>query len=312
MPISQPVATPSFAESLLRGFQSRNGANALIGLGSGLLSQPTFAKGLAAGGQGFMQGMEADDAYATQQKAEAERAQQIAETAALKDKYAKWFTEQGQPQIAQGIADGIVEPGKAYWDFVSPKPAGEAFTLGAGETRYGPDGAVLAQGAPDQQNQFGNEKDLFAQYSNSDPVKMYETVKGGYERVRQSAALQTGAGDMGLIYGYMKMLDPGSVVRESEFATAAQAGSYGQQIQGLVSRIISGERLPEDVRQQFVQSAEGIYAETAGNLGDINTQFSTRAQNYGVDPSMFVRQPERYQPINGIVQMPNGNTVRPM
>lgn len=37
-------------------------ANALIGLGSGLLSQPTFAKGLAAGGKGFVAGEAADNA----------------------------------------------------------------------------------------------------------------------------------------------------------------------------------------------------------------------------------------------------------
>jgi hypothetical protein len=67
-------------------------------------------------------GLQADDAYATQQKAEAEREKLIAEQNALKSKYADWFTQQGQPQIAQGIADGIIEPGQAYWDFVSPKP----------------------------------------------------------------------------------------------------------------------------------------------------------------------------------------------
>lgn len=46
------------------GIKSKNGANALIGLGTGLLSGNTFAKGLAAGGQGFMQGSELDQQYA--------------------------------------------------------------------------------------------------------------------------------------------------------------------------------------------------------------------------------------------------------
>lgn len=252
--------------------------------------------------------------YASQQKREeAERQAQITETAALKDKYTAWFTEQGQPQIAQAVADGIVEPGKAYWDFIAPKPPKPPISVGPGETLLDPvTMQPVYQGAPDPQDQFGNEKDLYAQYAGSDPVKMYETVKSGYERVRQSAALQTGAGDMGLIYGYMKMLDPGSVVRESEFATAAQAGSYGEQIQGMVSRVINGERLPESVRQEFVQLAEGIYSETAANLGNINDQFTTRAQNYNVDPSMFIRQPESYKPLQGIVTMPNGNTVKPL
>ncbi|MCP6553576.1 hypothetical protein NL499_28715, partial [Klebsiella pneumoniae] len=52
---------------MVDGFNSKKGANALIGLGSGLLSQPTFAKGLAAGGQGFMQGAELDQQYAAEE-----------------------------------------------------------------------------------------------------------------------------------------------------------------------------------------------------------------------------------------------------
>lgn len=274
---------------------------AFAGLGQG----KTFGQGLGNAALYAQQGGMVDDLVRKDLAEEAKLAEQGNVTRS-------WLEQQGFTDLVPLVDAG--QAGIAYSEALKrmqPK-TGEAFTLGAGETRYGADGSILAQGAPDQQDQFGNEKDLFAQYSNSDPVKMYETVKGGYERVRQSAALQTGAGDMGLIYGYMKMLDPGSVVRESEFATAAQAGSYGQQIQGLVSRIISGERLPEEVRQQFVQSAEGIYSETSQNLGDINTQFSTRAQNYGVDPDMFIRQPEAYQPLQGIVTMPNGNTVKPL
>lgn len=290
----------------LQGGLGRN-SNALIGLGSGLLAGDDFAHGLAMGGSGWRGGSEQDAVVAKQKKTEDDRLQQINQTAAF-------LRSKGAEDLAAAVEGNMTTGSDAFGQWYSqahPKPA-EAFTLGAGDTRYGADGSVIAQGAPDQQDQFGNEKDLFAQYAGSDPVKAYETVKSGYERVRQSSALQTGAGDMGLIYGYMKMLDPGSVVRESEFAQAAQAGSYGEQIQGWVSRIINGERLPDSVRGQFVQAADGIYKDTAANLGDINSQFSTRASRYGVDPSTFVRQPEAYQPTQGIVTMPNGNTVRPM
>jgi len=255
---------------------------------------------------GFAQGMPMDEQRADRAAEEAKLGEQTNATKSWLEQHG--FTDL-VPLVDAGQADVAFNMAS---DRLKPKAAPEGFTLGAGESRYDGAGNVIAQGAPDQQDQFGNEKDLYAQYAASDPVKIYETVKGGYERVRQSAALQSGAGDMGLIYGYMKMLDPGSVVRESEFAMAAQAGSYGEQIQGLVSRLVNGERLPETVRQQFVQAADGIYKETAANLGGINDQFSTRAQNYGVDPSMFIRQPESYQPIQGIVTMPNGNTVKPL
>jgi hypothetical protein len=168
---------------------------------------------------------------------------------------------------------------------------GNLFNTGSGECISAP-GA--GGGAPDIKEIFGFEKDLWSQYANSDPVKTFEAVKGGYERVLESAAQSTGAGDMGLIYGYMRMLDPGSVVRESEFAMAAQAGDFGEQVQGMVSRLMNGERLPESQRKEFVANAEKLYGASAGNLEEINSQFTERASEYGVDPNRVIRQPETY------------------
>jgi hypothetical protein len=291
-----------FAKYVADNKQTVHGAFAGLGQGN------SFSAGLGKAAIGAQRGSMLDDVTRADTKAEQERVAQINQTAAF-------LRAKGAEDLAAAVEGGMTTGADAFNQWYQQANAGPAapIKVGAGETLLDPTTyQPVYQGAPDMQDQFGNEKDLYAQYAGSDPVKMYETVKSGYERVRQSAALQTGAGDMGLIYGYMKMLDPGSVVRESEFATAAQAGSYGEQIQGLVSRVINGERLPESVRQEFVQLAEGIYSETAGNLGNINDQFTTRAQNYGVDPTMFIRQPESYKPLQGIVTMPNGNTVKPL
>jgi hypothetical protein len=231
-----------------------------------------------------------------------------------------------------------VSPGATMWDPSTSEPVYTAPTTADkgtpeiitiydenGQERKGymgpvnaehPDGFYPVGGSKgkDPGDAFGNEKDLFQQYSASDPVKTYEIVKTSYERVRESAAQQSGAGDLGLIYGYMRMLDPGSVVRESEFAMAAQAGDYGEQIQGLVSRILTGERLPESQRQEFVRSADALYQQTAGNLADINAQFTERATAAGVDPTRFIREPEAYKPLDeaadGERTTPNGITYR--
>lgn len=83
---------------------------AFAGLGQG----KTFGQGLGNAALYAQQGGMVDDIARKERTAETE-------AAALKEKYASWFTQQGQPQIAQGIADGIIEPGKAYWDFITPK-----------------------------------------------------------------------------------------------------------------------------------------------------------------------------------------------
>jgi len=85
--------------------------------------------------------------------------------------------------------------------------------------------------------------------------KEYQKVRDSYTRVVGSTRDPSPAGDLSLIFNYMKMLDPGSVVRESEFATAAATGSYGQRIQASVQRVLSGERLAPEMRKDFVSKA---------------------------------------------------------
>lgn len=95
--------------------------NAMLGLASGLLASPDFSSGLSTGFARAADGRQADDAWAERQREAAEREKQIADATALKAKYADFFTQQGRTDIAQGIADGIVDPGSTYMDFITPK-----------------------------------------------------------------------------------------------------------------------------------------------------------------------------------------------
>lgn len=131
-----------------KGFQSRNGANALIGLGTGLLSGRNFAQGLAAGGQGFMQGAQMDDQYMreTEQKAKDEE---------MRQRYAQTLSEWGgeYADLAEGVLAGGLDPAEAYftaWERrYTPKPGPDPFTLGAGQVRYDGAGNIIATG-PEQ------------------------------------------------------------------------------------------------------------------------------------------------------------------
>jgi hypothetical protein len=278
--------------------------SAVHGMFAGLGSGQNIQAGLSNAAQSISAGQRLDEQRRDTEKAEAERQAEIKRLADKRARYAQYFRDHGSEDYAM-LAEDTDNPEALWMDWhqsTAPKAA-EGFTLGPGEQRYGGDGALIASGGIDQGDQFSNEKDLYSQYSGSDTVKNYGAVRDAYERVRQSAAQNNGAGDMGLIYGYMKMLDPGSVVRESEFAMAAQAGSYGEQIQGLVQRVLTGERLPPQVRQEFVQVAEKLYGEAAGNMEQTNAQFTDRATRYGVDPQSFLRVPETYQPLNQLADL---------
>jgi hypothetical protein len=284
------MVTPLPALDAVRGFIDPRRAT-LLGLASGLAQGNDWGEGLGLGFARAAQGKQVDDAYATAKKEEAERAKQLNYTIQA-------FQKAGRQDLVDMANAGMMS--EAWNEFNKPPPAPKApIKASAGDVFLDPETYQPISSIPDPSKAFANEKDLVAQYSGADPVKTYSTVRDAYERVRQSAALDTGAGDMGLIYGYMKMLDPGSVVRESEFAMAAQTGSYGEQIQGLVQRVLTGERLTPSQRKAFEQAAAKLYEESASNLSEINQQYSDRASRFNVDPG-FIRQPETYKPLNAI------------
>lgn len=79
-----------------------------------------------------------------------------------------------------------------------------------------------------------------------------------YKKIETAAKNPSAAGDISLIFGYMKLLDPGSVVREGEFATAQNAGSIPQSITSAYNRALNGERLAPSIRQDFMNQAKNL------------------------------------------------------
>ncbi|MDO4713960.1 MAG: hypothetical protein Q4B28_04950 [bacterium] len=64
---------------------------------------------------------------------------------------------------------------------------------------------------------------LRKEFNNLPEIKNFKTVQGMYNTVKSASTLGTAAGDMSLIFAYMKILDPNSTVRESEYANAQNA-----------------------------------------------------------------------------------------
>jgi hypothetical protein len=283
---------------LLSGFNNPSfksfAGNALSDLGYGL----TRGKNLNEGFQAATQRTAEMDPIRT---AELEKRQLVQQEGDTRNKTVAYLRAQpGGAQFADAIETGMIDGSTAFKSWLDASRGaggGEAFTLGPDQTRFAPDGSVLATGVPstpDPKDAFNMEKDLSAQYLGTDPVKTYQTIRNGYEKIKSSASLDSGPGDISTIFAYMKMLDPTSVVREGEFATAENSGGVGEQISNLYNRVLSGERLTPELRRQFMDSADQIYKEAAGNLSDINSQYSTRATGWNVDPSRFIISPESY------------------
>jgi len=123
------------------------------------------------------------------------------------------------------------------------------------------------------------ERNIRKEYN--DQTKVYQDVKAAYGRVKVSE--DSAVGDLSLIFGYMKMLDPGSVVREGEFATAQNAAGVPERITNLYNRVISGERLNAGQRKSFKGQADKLFKSAAEQEKVVRDGLSRIAKGYGLN-----------------------------
>ena len=68
----------------------------------------------------------------------------------------------------------------------------------------------------------------------------------------------SGPASIAAVFKFMKALDPTSVVREGEFATAENSAGVPEGISNFYNRMIRGERLGDTQFKQFVDTAKGL------------------------------------------------------
>jgi hypothetical protein len=120
------------------------------------------------------------------------------------------------------------------------------------------------------------------EFSSLPPVKQFSDQTSAYGRVVASVDDPSPSGDLALIFNFMKVLDPGSVVREGEFATAQNAGGIDQRTRGLYNRITSGERLTPEQRADFADRATRLYSEAQGQYQSLAEQYAGFAKQAGL------------------------------
>lgn len=122
----------------------------------------------------------------------------------------------------------------------------------------------------------------------SNPVtKASQSMDDHYRRITGVDA-NTPAGQMSMVFAYMKMLDDGSVVRESEYAQAARtAGLYDRAAQYAKS-LQDGKTLTPQQINEFRSSAESIMNEVRQKQGQLDEQYKKMAEDYDFSPNRVV------------------------
>lgn len=111
------------------------------------------------------------------------------------------------------------------------------------------------------------EEGLRKEVIGSPVYKSYVEASVGLDKVSRAANDNSPAGDIALVFGLMKTLDPGSTVREGEQAQASQATNIPGQVLNLYNRVVAGTRLTPEQRADFTRTARNQFGayETALN-----------------------------------------------
>jgi hypothetical protein len=147
-------------------------------------------------------------------------------------------------------------------------------------------GIIPADKRPEAEAKFRREY--------SDQTKVYQEVKSAYGRVL--ASQETAAGDLALIFNYMKMLDPGSVVREGEFATVQNAAGVPDRIKNLYNNLNRGERLNPEQRKMFGKQAEALFNQAGEQEKTVRSGIERIAKGYGLKTENIFYAPTETAP----------------
>ena len=151
--------------------------------------------------------------------------------------------------------------------------------------------------AKGKQQSFKDVTDLRKEYSSNPVTKDTQNITASWERVQGGFQEPSAAGDLNLIFGYMKMLDPGSTVREGEFANAQNSASVPEAIRARFNRIQSGERLTPDQRKDFFKQAENVVKGQFKIQDRIDNEYRRLAKQNNFDEKqlIFVQKPSTFQ-----------------
>lgn len=118
--------------------------------------------------------------------------------------------------------------------------------------------------------------------------KNFITVRDFYNQIPSAVKNPSAAGDIGLVFSFMKILDPTSTVRESEYATASNAAGVPDRIRNQWNKLMEGERLTVNQRQDFETQAGRVMKSRIDTHAALEKQYRELAERNKLNPADVV------------------------
>lgn len=132
--------------------------------------------------------------------------------------------------------------------------------------------------------------------ASSDDITRARAAASMLDAVRDPSA----AGDIALVFAFMKSQDPASSVREGEAARVDNAAGVPAQIRNLYNRLIKGETLAPGVREDLLETMRQNINRQRNFVDQNMNRFRIRAEAQGVDPDLILWDP--YAPLDDFLR----------
>ena len=109
------------------------------------------------------------------------------------------------------------------------------------------------------QKGLDNTLKLRGDFRSEPTYKAFQEVDSAYRQITEGLNAKSPAGDLAAATKFMKLLDPGSVVRESELNMAMQATGKLDQAKTYAQSIINGTKLSEKQRADFRSMSNDLF-----------------------------------------------------
>jgi len=194
------------------------------------------------------------------------------------------YYDDGTSKILEGVSQ-FNAPSTSITDveFLTGKPLAGSGAAGIAKVQdYRKSGATSVSINTGEKG-FKNEFDLKKEFTNEPVYKEFQSMSSAFKQVQESLKKENPIGDVAAATKIMKLLDPGSVVRESELGIAMAASGKMDRLTNYVDMWKKGTLLTPSQRTDFGSLANELYNAAANSYNAKRGEYAAFGAKYEID-----------------------------
>lgn len=153
------------------------------------------------------------------------------------------------------------------------------------------------------QKGFDNTLKLRGDFRSEPIYKAHQEVQSAYSQIQQGLKMASPAGDLAGATKIMKLLDPGSVVRESELGMAMAATGAMDRLTNYAENVMKGTKLTPNQRADFQNLADKLYGESVNQYNSKRVEYQGIAERNGLNTADILGPEAKSQTVKKIATL---------